>query len=533
MTNFDIVLHNLSAENKDVYLCGDFNIDILNGSNHSQTFVNILNSYALHPFIDKPTRISCVSSTLIDNILSNTENDMLPLVLYSDISDHLPIFLIFISGQRQTTFTNVKSFRKMNIENIQNFKSALESESWENVLSCNNANIAFTLFVQKLGYHLDQNIPKIKQSRSSKKPRKPWITFSILKSIRKRNKLYKKSLNNPTPVNITKYKQYRNILTSIIRNSKKTYFSEKFENTRGDMSATWKNINDLLGKTKEMNLNHKYSHGDIIYEKLDDIVNGFNEYFTNVGQQQASNIPSNATHFSTFLGHSCQSSLFLSPTDSEEIFKIVRNLKNRCSYGLDEISNNLLKNIISAIIDPFVHICNLSMSSGIFPSDMKIAKVIPIHKKEDHTLIANYRPISVLSSFSKILERLVYNRLVSFLSLHSLLNPCQYGFRTLHSADLALVDLFDKISHLLAKKEHVICVFMDLSKAFDTLDHKILLYKLRYFGINGTTFNWFESYISERQQYTCINAIRSKTRYINCGVPQGSILGPLLFISMI
>ena len=224
-----------------------------------------------------------------------------------------------------------------------------------------------------------------------------------------------------------------------------------------NMSATWKNINDVLGRTKQINLNHKYYKDDCIFENPDDIVNGFNDYFVNVGQEQASKIPNSTKHFTDFLGERCHSSLFFNPTNQEEIFKVVNSLKNKKSYGSDEISNNLLKLIIPYIINPLVHIFNISLLSGVFPSDMKIAKVIPILKKDDSTLLSNYRPVSILSSFSKILERIVYNRLSSFLVVHKLLNSSQYGFRKFHSTDLALLDLVDKISNALAKKEQ--CYF--------------------------------------------------------------------------
>ena len=249
-----------------------------------------------------------------------------------------------------------------------------------------------------------------------------------------------------------------------------------------------------------------------------------------MGQEQDSKIPDGTKHFKDFLGERCNASLFLNPTDEEEIFRIVNSLKNKKSYGSDEISNNLLKLIIPYIINPLVHIFNISLLTGVFPSDMKIAKVIPIYKKDDSTLLSNYRPVSILSSFSKILERLVYNRLSSFLILHTLLNPSQYGFRKFHSTDLALLELVDKVSNALAKKEHIISVFMDLSKAFDTLDHAILISKLEHYGIRGIALKWFKSYINNRLQFTCINSVCSRTLPLKYGVPQGSILGPLLFL---
>ena len=529
--DLDETLHQLSSENRDVYLGGDFNIDLMKSNRFSQTFINLLNTYALSPFINKSTRISSASSTLIDNVFSNTVNRHVASgIIYSDLSDHLPIFLIVKGPERQKNYHESPVFRKMTQENIQKLQCDIEKESWENILSCHDVNEAYRLFLEKILYYLDKNIPKENSNNNSKKPRNPWITPGILRSIKKRNKLYKISLENPSQKNSTKYKQYRNKLTSTIRASKNLYFSRRFENSRGNMSATWKNINDVLGKSKHMNLNCKYNNGNRVYDNPKDIVNGFNDYFANVGKEQASKIPNSNKHFKDFLRGTCNFSLFLHPTNQEEVYKIVNSFKNKKSYGHDEISNYLLKLIIPYIINPLVHICNMSLSSGIFPTNMKIAKVIPIFKKDDHTLMSNYRPVSILSSFSKILERVVHNRLSKFLTLNNLLNSSQYGFRKCHSTDLALIDLYDKISNSLAKKQNIISVFMDLSKAFDTLDHSILTYKLEHYGIRGTALKWFKSYISGRQQFTCINSVCSGTRYIYHGVPQGSILGPLLFL---
>ena len=530
--DIEVIFHKLSSENKDIHLAGDYNIDILKTNRSCQSFLNLLNAYAIHPVISKATRISSVSSTLIDNIFSNTiDRDVASGIIYSDLSDHLPIFTIVNGQPKQKESLQTSSFRKLSPENIYNLQQELKQEQWGDVLISTDAHEAYKLFIEKIHYHLNRNVPKVTNTKkSSKKPKNPWITKGILRSIRKRNAFYKTSLKDPSQLNINKYKQYRNKLTSIIKTSKQMYFSRKFEHSRGNMSATWKNINDVLGRTKQINLNHKYRKDDCIYENPDDIVNGFNDYFVNVGQEQASKIPDGTKHFKDFLGERCNASLFLNPTDEEEIFRIVNSLKNKKSYGSDEISNNLLKLIIPYIINPLVHIFNISLLTGVFPSDMKIAKVIPIYKKDDSTLLSNYRPVSILSSFSKILERLVYNRLSSFLILHTLLNPSQYGFRKFHSTDLALLELVDKVSNALAKKEHIISVFMDLSKAFDTLDHAILISKLEHYGIRGIALKWFKSYINNRLQFTCINSVCSRTLPLKYGVPQGSILGPLLFL---
>ena len=200
------------------------------------------------------------------------------------------------------------------------------------------------------------------------------------------------------------------------------------------------------------------------------------------------------------------------------------------SSGYDGISVYLLKKIIFYIATPLTYIFNLSLSIGKCPNSLKLAKVIPIFKKDDSTLISNYRPISLLPSISKILEKIVYKRLYRFLQNYNLLIPNQFGFRSGHSTDYAILYMYDKIIEAFRKKEHIIAVYMDLSKAFDTIDHKILIHKLKNYGVRGVALSWFIDYLKNRQQYVTFQSQDSQKQNLTCGVPQGSILGPLLFI---
>ena len=223
-------------------------------------------------------------------------------------------------------------------------------------------------------------------------------------------------------------------------------------------------------------------------------------------------------------------SFYIDPTTSEEIIDILHECKNKQSSGWDDIPMSIIKTVGSHIAVPLAHICNLSFSSGIFPKQMKLAKVTPIYKNDARDEFSNYRPISLLPNFSKILEKLMSNRLINFLNRHRLLYDQQYGFRQNLSTDFALLELSDKIAEAIDRKKFMIGIFVDLSKAFDTLNHNILLQKLISYGIRGSVNDWFRSYLEDREQFVLLNDVSSNKRKITTGVPQGSILGPLLFL---
>jgi hypothetical protein len=220
----------------------------------------------------------------------------------------------------------------------------------------------------------------------------------------------------------------------------------------------------------------------------------------------------------------------MQPTTPEEVTSIVKLLKPKTSCGYDDISPKFIKQCSQAIVMPLTYIANLSFEKGIFPTELKTAKVLPIFKANDPSIPKNYRPISLLPVFSKILERLVYNRLYKYLTLHSILSPSQYGFQENRSTEQAILEMQDRIIQSLNRKLYSLGVFLDLSKAFDTLNHPILLNKLYQYGIRGSALNWFSSYLKERPQFVNFKNVNSISDKIVCGVPQGSILGPLLFI---
>ena len=257
----------------------------------------------------------------------------------------------------------------------------------------------------------------------------------------------------------------------------------------------------------------------------------FNNFFVNVGPNLSKKIkPQSGRSFKDYLTKNILSSFNFSLVTEEQVLKIIQKLKPKSSHGHDGISTILLKYIACEILKTLTVIINQSLCTGIFPDKLKIANIKPIYKKDNPHIPDNYRPISLLPSLSKVFEKVVFIQLYDYFTGNELIYESQYGFRQLHSTELAALELTDKIYISLDNKKQPLAIFLDLSKAFDTIDHSILLYKLHHYGVQGTALEWFKSYLTNREQYVEYNDKTSSLQKLETGVPQGSILGPLLFI---
>ena len=259
------------------------------------------------------------------------------------------------------------------------------------------------------------------------------------------------------------------------------------------------------------------------------IAEHFNRYFVNVGPNLASTIPQTNISFESFLSENSKTFDEFPLTD-EELLNAFASLKPNKSPGFDDICSDVVKFVIYELVRPIKHIFYLSLEKGIFPDKLKIARITPIFKSGNEELVNNYRPISVLPCFSKVLERITYNRLYSFLLDKNILYDKQFGFQKDNSTEHAILQLTNQILQSFDQDKFTIGIFIDLSKAFDTVDHNILLKKLSIYGIRNTNLKWFKSYLSDRKQYISTDQGNTDVETILCGVPQGSILGPLLFL---
>ena len=540
---FEQIIKELIHDNKITYLLGDFNIDLLKleTDDNINSFYNILTSNLFVPHITLPTRITSHSKTLIDNIFSN-DPDFSQGVSGNftfSISDHLPQFLLM--PKLDNHLPKMHNIKKRNMKNIdkENLVADILNIDWHEVLSAElmDTNHSFDRFDKKVSEIVDRYVPLKKVNKKELRLQtKPWITPGIIKSIKRRDKLLRlyiktNEINRKEEIH-SQYKVLRNKITTLIRNSKKNHLQNYFTKNAQDIRKTWSGIKNIIN----IKPTSKAQPASILVDnKLETdpskIAEGFNTYFSTIAEKLQQEIHFEENNFTKYLNTPLNHNFLFKPVDSNQIIFIIDSLENSKASGPHSIPTEILKIIKFNICLPLKELINMSFATGVYPDKLKIAKVIPIFKnKGDQLLVSNYRPISLLSNINKIFEKLVYSRLYSFLNLHNCIFELQFGFRAKHSTNHALFSLTEMIREALDNSNFACGIFIDLQKAFDTVDHQILLKKLEHYGIRGLANNWFKSYLLNRQQFVSINGFNSKNQIMKYGVPQGSVLGPLLFL---
>ena len=330
----------------------------------------------------------------------------------------------------------------------------------------------------------------------------------------------------------TAYRTSRNLVNKEIRLAKKRFYQSRINEASGDQKATWKVLNDLLGKKSCITkINELKSDGGVTITNPEDIADYMNKHFAAIGPNLASKIQVNEDNITPteFLTEK-DSSFNLKKVEASSVLKSLTRVKINKATGIDKISNKILKIAAPVIYKNLTDLFNLSITSDVFPSDWKIAKVSPLFRSGDLSNTNNYRPISVLPTIARVFERLIFDQLYTYVNDNNFLYTYQSGFRPLHSTLTALLDIPNEWCFNIDKGMVNGVLFLDLKKAFDTVDHAILLTKLRYYGVETASINWFTSYLENRKQVCYANGITSSIDYVTCGVPQGSILGPLLFL---
>ena len=536
------VLEEVNVGKTSIVLIGDFNIDV------SQTidqkiydYLSMIESIGMQQVISSPTRVTNSTSSVIDHVYTNVYNVAIHSgVIETDVSDHFPIFVIFESKNKNKTALVRKVARSYKSFNIQSFHEDLGKINWAHVCRYKDVNIAYRVFYDMFVNVCDNHAPNIEHNVSRKKngPKNPWISSAIIKSIRKKHTLYKKyKSSNFNEEYGNKYKKYRNTLVTVIKNAKRLYYCNSFNYNKNDMRKTWETINELIGKSKNKNMDIEeliINQGgvDKIVTSGKDVAEELNNYFVTVGSNLAEQIPNGPPNccFKDYLGTSNKIPLTWKPITEEEVIDVLCALDASKSHGYDNLSVRLIKDAAPFIVYPLTYIFNLSLEMGKFPDALKIAKVTPLYKKGSKDDPGNYRPISVLPVIAKVFEKLVNERLMDFLESNDILYRHQYGFRKRYSTKLSLINLVNTLLKAIDRGEITLGIFIDFKKAFDTINHSILSEKLEYYGIRGIVLQWFQNYLSNRSQVLCYKDEISSSRKITCGVPQGSVLGPTLFL---
>ena len=541
LKNLDILLNTLQNSKTDFILCGDWNINFMEHNNNKDRVENLLSTYNLIGTVYFPTRITNTSTSMIDNIFIDGSSNYTIKPHINGLSDHDAQLLIVQKFAPTTSSHETNYIRNINQYTLAEFQILLSWEQWEDVFGADDVNIMFNNFLNAylICYYSSfdkKHVPKFNSTNNE------WITKGIKVSCRKKRELYVLCRTRNDPALTQFYKKYCSVLTKVIRNAKKLHYNNIILRAKNKMKSTWKIINREKGTKHQDTTVNTLTIDDSTIANQSIIANAFNNYFSTVAdsimtdkkQDITSSRKNPIDYLYKFYGKPfCKMKWQYAST--HEIRKIIKTLKSKNSCGYDEITSRTIKVSEPFIISPLTYICNAALRSGIFPDRLKYATVKPVYKKGNRQDISNYRPISLLTTFSKIFERLIFNRLSGHFVTTGILVQEQYGFRNKHSTEQATFSLINSILTALNNSQIVGGIFCDIQKAFDCVNHKILLDKLQFYGIEGKFKTLIDSYLTNRYQKVTI----SKTGFhdnssdwakLTSGVPQGSILGPLLFL---
>lgn len=530
----DVLLHELTKNTKKrTVILGDININTLKKesktSNHLQ---DICKRYNMTIHINEPTR----GSSCLDHILSNIDNAS-ALVLQLGLSDHetAQIITFPIDNKKEIPKVTYRYKRDYSMENIIKFKSCLNKLSFNEVFMESRLNEAFDIFHSTLLLFYNLCFPKIKVKTLNNQNKKKWVTTGLKNSCKTKRKLrigYYKTKSSKHKYN---YLQYSKILKKCISQSQKNTNNKFINNSKNKSKAAWQIIKNIDNSYVD-DIDHIIYNNEKIYDPVR-IAEIFNNYFTDLSQKSTQNIDANNRPNISTLGHS----MFLLPMTENEVRTQVISLNNTNSAGNDEICTNILKQCIDELTSVLTYLINLSFEKGTFPQRLKLSIVRPILKKGCKYDIGNYRPITLIPIISKIFEKCMLTRLIQYCTKYHIINPDQYGFQKKKSTTLAMFAMIREVLTNVDMKKLTTVLFLDMSKAFDMVDHDTLLRKLEGIGVRGNPLQWIESYIRDRHQAVVISKTMKEnhytrqeyqSRYIHnsFGVPQGSVLGPFLFI---
>ena len=487
----------------EALILGDFNICLLNKSNLSKRYEELLNSFNFTQLIESPTRVTPTSSTLIDHIHTNTIDKICQAgIIETGLSDHFITYCTRKVVKGQINKHNTISIRSMKHYSKSIFIEKLLSLDWSIVMNCTDANEAWEKFKTLFTVAMDEIAP-MKDVRTKYRT-EPWMNEEILELMYARDRALRFSNQNKHDTVLRKeYSKLRNKVNKIVRQTKANFFQDKIDEHKDNSKQLWNQFQTLGYSHKNKEKSRMVL--DIENEKCFDnkkVANHMNGFYLTIAstlQSQIKNVhkiyDTSSQIFKNFYASRgiVPKSFNISRVSEDFVHKELTKLNINKSTGIDGIKSKFLKDGADVITTSITHIINLSIETGVVPDELKSAVVKPLFKKGSRLEAGNYRPVSILCIISKILERAVYVQLYEYFTNNHLFYEFQSGFRKSYSTDTCLINLMDHIRNLTNKGQYVGMVLLDLQKAFDTVDHEILCNKLEAMGINFT--KWFKSYL--------------------------------------
>ena len=493
-------LNLLTDENCEVYIAGDINIYFLkyHTDNKTSDYLDMLLNLGFLPIITKATRITDHTATLIDHIYTNCPQKVVKSgVCLVGISDHLPVFCTI--ENKLPFIQERKYYRDFSKFNNELFIDDLNKINFNNFVST-DVNQSMNGITNALKEVTNKHAPIRKTSNAQQRLlKKPWLSKGLLLSIKRRQKMFKSYFLSRDPEKVNQYKRYNNKLNKLKELAKKNYFIAQFNLYKQNIKATWGLIGMLINMKKKSTIfTNKLFYKNRCYTAKQDICDKLNSHFINVGPDFAAQIPDcNDKNPVQFIRRSFKDSFMFRAICVHEVRHILHGLKtNKSSI---DIPQKCIKLAADHISDVLTAVFNNSLEQGIMPDILKISRITPVDKGGDITDPSNFRPISTLYSFAQIFEKLVYSQILGYLEKHNILSKFQFGFRKSRSTEHAIVEITDNFKKAIDKNLYTCGVFLDFSKAFDTVNHQILLKKLEAYGIRGTPLQWFTNYLTNRQ----------------------------------
>ena len=447
-----------------------------------------------------------------------------------DITDHCPTFVHFETPLTNSSASKIYSFRPFNQNAIDELLDKFNHTNWNALLDYDEIDSSIEIFLAYLNSSYCNFFPLKTKTISDKRALKPWLTTHIKKLINKKSRFFKLLRNGQVTRQTNNF--VKNAVNREVHKSKTTYYSNLFNESRTNPKKSWDVIHSLSGS----GVNKRNSNSDIklttetgrVLTDKADVAEKFIDFFASIADSLINNLPHSGLDPCSNIERNTHS-FFLRPVLPAECFKVILGLK-KGGADRNTMPLHIFKKISSSILEPLCKIINAAYSRGYFPNCLKLARITPVFKRGDKLNPSNYRPISCLPYICKIFEKLLATRLLSYFDKFSLFSPCQFGFlKNLSTLD-AMINLTESIYDSLNCRKYHISVLVDIRKAFDSVSHNILLNKLEKYGVRSTSLELLKSYLVDRPSYVAIDSIRSREVKSNIGVPQGSILGPILFL---